>query len=72
MIDWNNTYAAIWRQRQEYLRPVRHIDPIRLEQLLGIDRKSGNWSTIRYVFWPACRQTTFCCGARAVPASRRW
>ncbi len=28
MIDWNLTYAAIWRQRKEYLRPVRHTDPI--------------------------------------------
>lgn len=37
MIDWNTTYAAIWRQRQHYLRPVVHIDPIRLDQLLGID-----------------------------------
>lgn len=37
MIDWNTTYAAIWRQRQAYLRPVRQIDPILLEQLLGID-----------------------------------
>ncbi len=37
MIDWNTTYAAIWRQRQEYLRPVKQIDPIRIEQLLGIE-----------------------------------
>ena len=37
MIDWNHTYAAIWRQRQAFLRPVRQIDPIRLEQLLGIE-----------------------------------
>lgn len=37
MIDWNVTPAAIWRQRKEYLRPVRHIDPIQLEGLLGID-----------------------------------
>lgn len=37
MIDWNTTPAAIWRQRKEYLRPVVHIDPIQLEQLLGID-----------------------------------
>ena len=37
MIDWNTTYAAIWRQRQAVLRPVRQIDPIRLDQLLGID-----------------------------------
>jgi len=39
MIDWNITYAAIWRQRQQYLRPVRQIDPIRLTQLLGIDQQ---------------------------------
>ncbi len=37
MIDWNNTYAAIWRQRQQYLRPVKQFDPISLDQLLGID-----------------------------------
>lgn len=37
MIDWNTTYAAIWRQRQAYLRPVTQTDPIRLEQLLGIE-----------------------------------
>lgn len=37
MIDWQTTYAAIWRQRQAFLRPVKDIDPIRLEQLLGID-----------------------------------
>jgi predicted AAA+ superfamily ATPase len=37
MIDWNITYAAIWRQRQEYLRPVKQIDPVRLDQLLGIE-----------------------------------
>ncbi len=37
MIDWNMTYAAIWRQRQEYLRPVKQIDPVRLNQLLGVE-----------------------------------
>ncbi|MGD0959636.1 MAG: ATP-binding protein [Methylomonas sp.] len=37
MIDWKTTYAAIWRQRQQYLRPVKHLDAIRLEQLFGID-----------------------------------
>lgn len=39
MIDWNQTYAAIWRQRQAYLRPVRQLDGIRLENLLGIERQ---------------------------------
>lgn len=37
MIDWHTTYAAIWRQRKEYLRPVLQMDPIRLDGLLGID-----------------------------------
>lgn len=36
-IDWDNTFAAIWRSRRNYLRPVRHIDPVRLQQLVGID-----------------------------------
>lgn len=36
-IDWQHTYAAIWRNRRQYLRAVRHIDPIRLHQLIGID-----------------------------------
>lgn len=39
MIDWNITYAAIWRQRQSYLRPVRQIDPVKLGQLIGIERQ---------------------------------
>ncbi len=37
MIDWTISYAAIWRQRKEILRPVSQIDPIRLDDLLGID-----------------------------------
>ncbi len=36
-IDWTNTAAAIWRQRKEILRPIAQIDPIGLEELLGID-----------------------------------
>ena len=36
-IDWYKTFAAIWRQRKEYLRPVRNIDPVRLANLIGID-----------------------------------
>jgi uncharacterized protein len=39
VIDWNCTFAAIWRQRQQYLRPVIQLDPINLDQLLGIDRQ---------------------------------
>lgn len=37
MIDWNTTYAAVWRQRKELLRPVISIDLIGLDDLLGID-----------------------------------
>ncbi len=37
MIDWHITLAAIWRQRKEYLRPVKDLDPIRLHSLLGIE-----------------------------------
>lgn len=36
-IDWSVTKAAVWRQRKEYLRPVSHVDPITLDELLGID-----------------------------------
>ncbi|OZG70788.1 ATPase [Hahella sp. CCB-MM4] len=36
-INWNETPAAIWRQLKGSLRAVRTIDPIRLDQLLGID-----------------------------------
>ena len=35
--DWHGTRAAIWRHRQGYLRPVQLIDPVALEQLLGIE-----------------------------------
>jgi uncharacterized protein len=41
MIDWNTTPAAIWRQRKEMLRPVRHLDAIGLADLLGIDRQKS-------------------------------
>lgn len=36
-IDWNATLAAIWRPRRGILRPVRDLDPIRLDQLLGVE-----------------------------------
>ncbi|MFB9886991.1 ATP-binding protein [Balneatrix alpica] len=38
-IDWQHTLAAIWRPQRQALRPVRRLDPIRLEQLLGIERQ---------------------------------
>lgn len=36
-IDWSTTFAAVWRQRKNYLRPVTQIDPIMLNELLGIE-----------------------------------
>lgn len=41
MIDWNLTYAAIWRQRKELLRPVVQLDGIQLADLLGIDEQKA-------------------------------
>lgn len=38
-IDWNETYAAIWRQQKHRLRPVISIDPVSLISLIGIDRQ---------------------------------
>lgn len=38
-LDWNQHHAAIWRARKEFLRPVQHIDPIGIDDLLGIDEQ---------------------------------
>jgi len=38
-IDWSENYAAIWRQYNRRLRPVRSLDPIGLSALIGIDRQ---------------------------------
>lgn len=36
-IDWDSCHAALWRSHKAALRPVRHIDPVRLTQLQGVD-----------------------------------
>lgn len=36
-INWQQTHAAIWRARHQQLKAVQDIDPISLQQLLGID-----------------------------------
>jgi predicted AAA+ superfamily ATPase len=38
-IDWNTTHAALWRHHRQALRAVRRLDPIALEQLVGIERQ---------------------------------
>jgi len=39
VIDWNKTPAAIWRVHAGALRAVTQLDPITLDDLLGIDRQ---------------------------------
>ncbi len=38
-IDWTGTPAAIWRRHRQALRPVKHTDPVVLDQLLGVERQ---------------------------------
>lgn len=40
-LDWTETPAALWRPRKARLRPVHSLDPVRLEQLLGIERQKA-------------------------------
>ncbi len=36
-INWNETYAAIWRAKKELLRPVKHLEDIAFDDLVGIE-----------------------------------
>lgn len=36
-LNWRNDVAAIWRPRTGTLKPVRHLDPVRLDDLLGVE-----------------------------------
>lgn len=38
-IEWEETLGAVWNARRETLRPVRRLDPIRLEKLLGVEHQ---------------------------------
>ncbi|MDX1452785.1 MAG: ATP-binding protein [Oleiphilaceae bacterium] len=38
-INWHEVPAAIWRARSASLRPVRELDPVSLNDLLGIERQ---------------------------------
>lgn len=50
-IDWHHTLAAVWRQRNEYLRPVRNIDPVGLDDLVGIETQKQRLvdNTVRFL-----------------------
>jgi predicted AAA+ superfamily ATPase len=39
-IDWDKTHAALWRHSKALLAPVNKVDPIRLQDLVGIDDQS--------------------------------
>lgn len=36
-LNWHSTFAAVWRSRKQLLHPIKHIDPIALHDLIGID-----------------------------------
>jgi len=38
-IDWDQIDAALWRHAKQMLVPVRNVDPIRLHNLVGIDKQ---------------------------------
>ena len=38
-MDWKNTYAAIYRAKKEALKPVKYLDEITLEDLVGIEKQ---------------------------------
>lgn len=40
-IDFEECYAAIWRSKKEYLKPVKHIENLSFEQLVGIERQKN-------------------------------
>jgi predicted AAA+ superfamily ATPase len=37
--DWNEVHAALWRHQRGYLKPVKYIDPVSLEDLLGVEHQ---------------------------------
>jgi predicted AAA+ superfamily ATPase len=49
-IDWQNTLAAIWRQRKEQLHPVTEMDTVSLDSLLGIDLQKQRLKDNTYRF----------------------
>ena len=39
-IDWEHIHAALWRHNKASLAPVHHVDPIRLQDLVGIEQQA--------------------------------
>jgi predicted AAA+ superfamily ATPase len=40
-IDWKNSYAAIYRAKKEYLKPVTTIENVSFEDLVGIEEQKA-------------------------------
>lgn len=38
-INWTHTIAAVWRPHRDTLKPVLAMDPVQLDELLGMDRQ---------------------------------
>ena len=38
-IDWENTFAALWRHNKSSLVGIENADPIRMEDLIGIEKQ---------------------------------
>lgn len=36
-LDWHQIHAAVWRPHTQKLKAIRRLDPIQLEQLIGIE-----------------------------------
>ena len=41
MIDWSYYHAAVFRPRREELRPIEDLDPVSLDDLIGIERQKS-------------------------------
>ena len=50
-MDWNKTYAAIYRARKDYLKPIFEIDPITLKDLVGMEsqKKALYENTLNFI-----------------------
>lgn len=40
-MDWQQTYAALWRPKSSRLKSVSALDPIRFDDLIGIERQKA-------------------------------
>lgn len=49
MIDWDKTYAAIYRSRKDYLKPIIDLDNISLNDLLGMEEQKN---VLYFKFYP--------------------